>query len=148
MTGDVVVGGRGRERGQTIDSLPRLWLLLRSIPIPKLKTPQKLGRVINLQAHSLKVVSTLPVSAAFSTRQLTVSQKNQKKMKSGTEVGCVLYHSEPLSNRRFGVFLKLLQFFKKCALLNISSFFPPQAYWISIRYFVFFFWTFEFCITF
>ena len=57
-----------------IDSLPHLWLLLRSIP--KLKTPQKLGRVINLQAHSLEVVCTFPVSAAFSTRQLTVSQKN------------------------------------------------------------------------
>ena len=75
MTGHVVVGGGGGGRGgKTIDSLPRLWLLLRSIP--KLKTPQKLGRVINLQAHSLKVVCTFPVSAAFSTCQLTVSQKN------------------------------------------------------------------------
>lgn len=47
----------------------------------------------------------------------------------------------PCLHRRFGVFLKLLQFFKKCALLNISSFFPhrPTGY-LSGTFFFLDFW--------
>ena len=149
MTGHVVVvereGARGGGEGQTIDSLLRLWLLLlRSIP--RLKTPQKLGRVKNLQAHSLKIVCTFPISAAFSTRQFSLTE-NQKKMKSRTEVGCVLCHSEPLSPQKIWCFSQTPAIFKKMHSIEYFFLFPPQAYWISIRYF-FFFLTFEFCITF